>query len=84
MGQYSLETLTLLLHMLQNSTYMHNEFFQNRSRDLNRDELTLSHEPFNSGYECNFIKSVLDIQSFSNLNSLWVNGTGAGGTMVYR
>jgi hypothetical protein len=37
-------------------TYAQNEFSQNHSRDLNRDELTLSYQPFNSSYECNFIK----------------------------
>jgi hypothetical protein len=30
----------------------------NCSRDLRRDELTLSHQPFNLGYECSFIKFV--------------------------
>jgi hypothetical protein len=32
-------------------------WFKNSSIDLNMDELTVSHRPFNSGYVCNFIKS---------------------------
>jgi hypothetical protein len=48
---------TFLLWMLWNSTCAQNVFVQNHSRNLNKDELTLSHQPFNSDYECNFIKS---------------------------
>jgi hypothetical protein len=34
-----------------------NESVQSHCSDLNRDEITLSHQPFNSGYECSSIKS---------------------------
>jgi hypothetical protein len=33
-----------------------NESVRGHSSDLNRDELTLSHQPFNSEYECGSIK----------------------------
>jgi hypothetical protein len=34
-----------------------NEYVQSHSIDLNRDEIILSHQPFNLGYECSSINS---------------------------
>jgi hypothetical protein len=52
-GQYSLEVFSLLLRMLWNLSCAYNGMV----RYLNKDELTLLHQPLNLGYECNFMKS---------------------------
>jgi hypothetical protein len=69
--------------MYWNSTYVQNEIVQNLSRDLNRTEFTLSHQPFK-------VMSVIslnlppDIQRCLKLNSSQVDGVSVGCNVVYR
>jgi hypothetical protein len=53
-----------------------NRSVRSRFSDLNRDELTLSHEPFNSGYECGSIKSAARYSISLKLNSIVVRRWG--------
>jgi hypothetical protein len=52
--------------------------------DLNRDELTLSHQLFNSGYECGSTKSVARSSLCLKLNSIVGRRRGVGYNMAYR
>jgi hypothetical protein len=46
---------------------VHNEIIQILFIDLNKDEITLSHQPFYSGYECSSIKfSIRYSKTFKN------------------